>query len=150
VRADSKKVVWYFPKLDRMQKEKFLRERTLKNPYKNIPKTNILYKIPPDITKLLISIRTITRLIFTQIKHPLAIGLMLLIQTTIVCIIRGTKYKRFWFSYILFIIIIGGMLVLFIYITRLASNEVFSPSNKILITTLILCQFNLLALEFDI
>ena len=31
----------------------------------------------------------------------------------------------------LFIIIIGGILVLFIYITRLASNEIFSPSNKI-------------------
>jgi hypothetical protein len=24
----------------------------------------------------------------------------------------------------------GGILVLFIYITRLASNEIFSPSNK--------------------
>ena len=34
-------------------------------------------------------------------------------------------------SYILFIIIFGGILVLFIYITRLASNEIFSPSNKI-------------------
>ena len=34
-------------------------------------------------------------------------------------------------SYILFIIIIGRILVLFIYITRLASNEIFSPSNKI-------------------
>jgi hypothetical protein len=30
-----------------------------------------------------------------------------------------------------FIIIIGGILVLFIHITRLASNEIFSPSNKI-------------------
>jgi hypothetical protein len=30
---------------------------------------------------------------------------------------------------ILFIIIIGGILVLFIYLTRLASNEIFSPSN---------------------
>jgi hypothetical protein len=30
-----------------------------------------------------------------------------------------------------FIIIIGGILVLFIYITKLASNEIFSPSNKI-------------------
>jgi hypothetical protein len=28
-------------------------------------------------------------------------------------------------SYILFIIIIGGILVLYIYITRLASNEIF-------------------------
>jgi hypothetical protein len=31
----------------------------------------------------------------------------------------------------LFITIIGGVLILFIYITRLASNEIFSPSNKI-------------------
>jgi hypothetical protein len=30
----------------------------------------------------------------------------------------------------LFIFIIGGILVLFIHITRLASNERFSPSNK--------------------
>jgi len=55
---------------------------------------------------------------------------------TIICLIRGTIYRRFWFSYILFIIIIGGMLVLFIYITRLASNEIFSPSNKTLIIIL--------------
>ena len=33
-------------------------------------------------------------------------GLILLIQTTIVCLITGTIYGRFWFSYILFIIII--------------------------------------------
>jgi hypothetical protein len=33
--------------------------------------------------------------------------------------------------HILFIIIIGGILVLFIHITRLASNEIFSQSNKI-------------------
>jgi len=29
------------------------------------------------------------------------------------------------------IIVIGGILVLFIYTTRLASKEIFSPSNKI-------------------
>ena len=46
---------------------------------------------------------------------------------------KETNYsdRRFWCSYILFIIIIGGLLVLFTYITRLASNEIFSPSNKI-------------------
>ena len=46
---------------------------------------------------------------------------------------KETNYsdRRFWCSYILFIIIIGGILVLFMYITRLASNEIFSPSNKI-------------------
>jgi NADH-ubiquinone oxidoreductase chain 6 len=45
------------------------------------------------------------------------------------------KYTEdFYFSYIVFIIIIGGILVLFIYITRHTSNEIFSPSNKITLT----------------
>jgi hypothetical protein len=47
---------------------------------------------------------------------------------------KETSYsdRRFWVSYILFITIIGRILVLFICITRLASNEIFSPLNKIL------------------
>ena len=46
---------------------------------------------------------------------------------------KETSYsdRRFRCSYILFIIIIGGILVLFIYITRLGSKEIFSPSNRI-------------------
>nr|QZK21347.1 NADH dehydrogenase subunit 6 [Amitermes sp. ANIC 0073] len=90
------------------------------------------------MTKLLMSMSTMTSLSFTQMKHPLAMGLMLLIQTTMVCLISGTMYSSFWFSYILFMIMIGGMLVLFMYMTSLASNEMFSPSNKMLMTTLIL------------
>jgi len=39
--------------------------------------------------------------------------------------------RRFWVSYILFIIITGGILILFLHITRLTSNEIFSPSKKI-------------------
>nr|WNL54300.1 NADH dehydrogenase subunit 6 [Microcerotermes sp. 2 MLW-2023a] len=88
------------------------------------------------MTKLLMSMSTMTSLMFTQMKHPLAMGLMLLIQTTMVCLISGTMYKSFWFSYILFMIMIGGMLVLFMYMTSLASNEMFSPSNKMMMITL--------------
>nr|AQP27267.1 NADH dehydrogenase subunit 6 [Astalotermes sp. BDIT120] len=76
------------------------------------------------------SMSTMTSMMFTQMKHPLAMGMMLLMQTTMVCIISGTMYSSFWFSYILFMIMIGGMLVLFMYMTSLASNEMFSPSNK--------------------
>nr|AQP30326.1 NADH dehydrogenase subunit 6 [Rhynchotermes nasutissimus] len=84
------------------------------------------------------SMSTLTSLMFTQMKHPLAMGLMLLLQTTMVCLISGTMYSSFWFSYILFMIMIGGMLVLFMYMTSLASNEMFSPSNKMLMTMLML------------
>nr|WNL53936.1 NADH dehydrogenase subunit 6 [Coptotermes truncatus]WNL53949.1 NADH dehydrogenase subunit 6 [Coptotermes truncatus] len=82
------------------------------------------------MTKLLMSMSMTTSVLFTQMKHPLAMGMMLLLQTTMTCLISGTMYKSFWFSYILFMIMIGGMLVLFMYMTSLASNEMFSPSNK--------------------
>nr|QXT44086.1 NADH dehydrogenase subunit 6 [aff. Alyscotermes/Astratotermes sp. CAM112] len=98
----------------------------------------MLYKMPPDMTKLLMSMSTMTSIMFTQMKHPLAMGMMLLMQTTMVCIISGTMYSSFWFSYILFLIMIGGMLVLFMYMTSLASNEMFSPSNKMLSITLMM------------
>lgn len=53
-------------------------------------------------------------------------------QTLLICLITGLIIKRFWFSYILFLIFLGGLLVLFIYVTSLASNEIFNFSNKTL------------------
>nr|AMX22689.1 NADH dehydrogenase subunit 6 [Coptotermes heimi]AMX22702.1 NADH dehydrogenase subunit 6 [Coptotermes heimi] len=88
------------------------------------------------MTKLLMSTSMMTGMMFTQMKHPLAMGMMLLLQTTMTCLISGTMYKSFWFSYILFMIMIGGMLVLFMYMTSLASNEMFSPSNKMMLIAL--------------
>nr|URH16564.1 NADH dehydrogenase subunit 6 [Sphaerotermes sphaerothorax] len=90
------------------------------------------------MSKLLMSMSTMTSLMFTQMKHPMAMGMMLLLQTTMMCLISGTMYSSFWFSYILFMIMIGGMLVLFMYMTSLASNEMFSPSNKMILTASIM------------
>nr|YP_010693097.1 NADH dehydrogenase subunit 6 [Dacus eclipsis]WCB98278.1 NADH dehydrogenase subunit 6 [Dacus eclipsis] len=73
----------------------------------------------------------ISSFIFIQMNHPLAMGLMLLIQTLQICLLTGLMAKSFWFSYILFLIFLGGMLVLFIYVTSLASNEMFSLSMKL-------------------
>nr|QTC08198.1 NADH dehydrogenase subunit 6 [Sinochauliodes squalidus] len=67
---------------------------------------------------------------FTVMNHPLAMGLILLIQTILISLITGYMLQTFWFSYILFLIMLGGMLVLFIYMTSLASNELFSFSMK--------------------
>nr|YP_010046722.1 NADH dehydrogenase subunit 6 [Aedes alternans]QPJ78666.1 NADH dehydrogenase subunit 6 [Aedes alternans] len=74
----------------------------------------------------------ITNLIFMTMKHPLAMGLMLLIQTFLTSLLMGMNTKTFWFSYMLFLIFMGGMLVLFIYVTSLSSNEMFSMSFKLL------------------
>nr|APT41430.1 NADH dehydrogenase subunit 6 [Brumptomyia travassosi] len=79
------------------------------------------------------SISTITSIMFMFMSHPLAMGLMLLVQTTLIALIIGLMMKTFWFSYILFLTFLGGMLILFIYITSLAANEMFTFSSKMLL-----------------
>nr|YP_009045192.1 NADH dehydrogenase subunit 6 [Athyma selenophora]AHA03543.1 NADH dehydrogenase subunit 6 [Athyma selenophora] len=59
------------------------------------------------------------------INHPLAMGLLILIQTLIICLISGMLINTYWFSYILFLVFLGGLLVLFIYVSSMASNELF-------------------------
>nr|YP_008815648.1 NADH dehydrogenase subunit 6 [Dinocras cephalotes]AGZ03524.1 NADH dehydrogenase subunit 6 [Dinocras cephalotes] len=86
---------------------------------------------------LLLAASSTLALIFTQMTHPLAMGLMLLLQTFLVCLITGLSTQSFWFSYILFLVFLGGLLVLFIYVTSLASNEMFSLSMfSLMISTL--------------
>nr|YP_009992942.1 NADH dehydrogenase subunit 6 [Felderimyia fuscipennis]QNO34152.1 NADH dehydrogenase subunit 6 [Felderimyia fuscipennis] len=99
--------------------------------------------------QMILWISTLTSsLIFTQMNHPLAMGMMLLIQTLQICLLTGLMTKSFWFSYILFLIFLGGMLVLFIYVTSLASNEMFSLSMKLSILSLTLMSILVLTAFF--
>nr|YP_010046696.1 NADH dehydrogenase subunit 6 [Culex annulirostris]QPJ78627.1 NADH dehydrogenase subunit 6 [Culex annulirostris] len=92
----------------------------------------------------------ITSFIFMQMKHPLAMGLMLLIQTFLTCLMTGIYSKTFWFSYVLFLIFMGGMLVLFIYVTSLSSNEMFSMSFKLtFISIMMIFMFLIISYFFD-
>nr|YP_009487599.1 NADH dehydrogenase subunit 6 [Anopheles atacamensis]AWB98170.1 NADH dehydrogenase subunit 6 [Anopheles atacamensis] len=103
------------------------------------------------MTKLIImTLCLIMSFIFMQMKHPLSMGLMLLIQTFLTCLITSIYVKTFWFSYILFLIFLGGMLILFIYVTSLSSNEMFSMSFKlILLSMMIFFMFNILFYIID-
>jgi len=63
-------------------------------------------------------------------SHPVAITAIVLAQTLVICLLSWSMVKISWFSYILFLIFLGGLIVLFIYITRLASNEKFEINTK--------------------
>nr|AFC36306.1 NADH dehydrogenase subunit 6 [Oulimnius rivularis] len=80
---------------------------------------------------MLLILSTTLSLTFMFLKHPMSMGLTLLMQSTLIAMITGFFNQNFWFSYILFLIMIGGMLVLFIYMTSIASNEMFKYSNKL-------------------
>nr|8B9Z_J Chain J, NADH-ubiquinone oxidoreductase chain 6 [Drosophila melanogaster] len=102
------------------------------------------------IQLMLYSLIITTSIIFLNMIHPLALGLTLLIQTIFVCLLTGLMTKSFWYSYILFLIFLGGMLVLFIYVTSLASNEMFNLSMKLtLFSSLILIFMLILSFIMD-
>ena len=77
-----------------------------------------------------------------MLTHPLAMGLTLIIQTALAAVIAGIIARTFWFSYLLILIFLGGILILFIYVSTLAPNEPLnSPSPQIFLTFLLLIMF---------
>nr|YP_010437858.1 NADH dehydrogenase subunit 6 [Ischyja marapok]UTB53990.1 NADH dehydrogenase subunit 6 [Ischyja marapok] len=83
------------------------------------------------MTKIIISSLIIFISIYMLfLNNPLSLGLMILTQTLLMCLISGMLIKTYWFSYILFLTFLGGLLVLFIYVSSIASNELFKPSFK--------------------
>nr|ANJ70360.1 NADH dehydrogenase subunit 6 [Colymbetes fuscus] len=90
---------------------------------------------------LLLSFNLIMTITFLFLQHPMSMGLILMIQTILISLMTGMFSYTFWFSYILFLVMIGGMLILFIYMTSLASNEMFTFSKNIVIMMFIMIMF---------
>nr|YP_010728486.1 NADH dehydrogenase subunit 6 [Stictochironomus rosenschoeldi]WEF49727.1 NADH dehydrogenase subunit 6 [Stictochironomus rosenschoeldi] len=85
-------------------------------------------------------------LIFSFMTHPLSMGLILMIQTMLIVILSGLLTKTFWFSYSLFLIFLGGMLILFMYMTSIASNEEFKFKINLKYLSLMISYFMLIIL----
>nr|YP_009532920.1 NADH dehydrogenase subunit 6 [Mantispa japonica]AYG51255.1 NADH dehydrogenase subunit 6 [Mantispa japonica] len=90
------------------------------------------------MNQFIFSLSMISSLNFIKTNHPLAMGLNLMIQTILITMLCGSMYSTYWFNYIMFLVMIGGMLVLFIYVTSLASNELFNLSMNNLMLLLML------------
>nr|YP_010722438.1 NADH dehydrogenase subunit 6 [Zerynthia polyxena]WDV10617.1 NADH dehydrogenase subunit 6 [Zerynthia polyxena] len=76
-------------------------------------------------------------------KHPLSMGLLILMQTLLICMLSGMLSYSYWFSYILFLVFLGGLLVLFIYVSSVAANELFSFNlfNKLSLISMMIFSF---------
>nr|AYP72669.1 NADH dehydrogenase subunit 6 [Colasposoma sp. EMHAU-15070314] len=92
----------------------------------------------------------ITTTSFLLLKHPLSMGFMIILMTILISLTTGMLNLNFWFSYILFLVLIGGMLILFIYMTSIASNEKFKFSGKMLIINLMISSILLIISENSI
>lgn len=83
------------------------------------------------MTKIILSLIISISILLIRLRHPLSIGLILILQTVIIALVTSIMLNSPLFSYIILIIILSGALVLFTYIARVASNEKFQTSFKI-------------------
>nr|WKW89315.1 NADH dehydrogenase subunit 6 [Scirtothrips hansoni] len=56
-------------------------------------------------------------------NHPLIIGMMVILQAGIYAFIMSLKFKFSWFSFMIFMIYLGGILMLFSYIISITFSE---------------------------
>nr|AHA52569.1 NADH dehydrogenase subunit 6 [Pselaphanus sp. QL-2013] len=65
--------------------------------------------------------------------NPLFYSLMLLIYSIMIILKLNMFNNNYWYSYILFLIMIGGVLILFMYLTSVSNNEIFYINFKYII-----------------
>nr|AHA52449.1 NADH dehydrogenase subunit 6 [Histeromerus sp. QL-2013] len=57
--------------------------------------------------------------------HPLTLSMLLVLYTIINSFKIIILNSSYWYSYILFLVMIGGLMILFMYFTSLAMNQLF-------------------------
>nr|YP_010582919.1 NADH dehydrogenase subunit 6 [Aguriahana triangularis]UGN61339.1 NADH dehydrogenase subunit 6 [Aguriahana triangularis] len=71
-------------------------------------------------------------------NNPMSMGLVLLMQTTMVIIFMNKIMTSSWFSMITFMMMIGGLLIMFMYMSSIASNEKFKIKFNMIMLAIIL------------
>nr|AMW67772.1 NADH dehydrogenase subunit 6 [Semidalis aleyrodiformis] len=84
------------------------------------------------MTNLMISFSLLMNMLFMTTKTPTSMGMILMIQIMTMSLTLSLFSINYWFSYILFIVMIGGLMVLFIYMTSLAPNSIFMINMKMI------------------
>nr|WEL32825.1 NADH dehydrogenase subunit 6 [Pentaspinula unispinula] len=77
-------------------------------------------------------------IMFIMTNHPMMMMITIITQTLMICTISGMIMESFWLSYLLFLVMLGGMMVLFMYITSIASNEMLNFNKNISVFVVLL------------
>merc|ERR1711976_644423 len=81
--------------------------------------------------RLLISLRLSRVFLFPLINQPLRLGLAIMVSTILICLLTG-MFLSSWYGFILFLIYVGGLLVIFAYVATLSPNTLFGGAGALL------------------
>nr|WRY72419.1 NADH dehydrogenase subunit 6 [Eurhadina rubra] len=75
-------------------------------------------------------------------NHPISMGLMLMIQTITIIMFMNKILISSWFAMITFMMMIGGLLIMFMYMSSIASNEKFKFKLNLTLLIIILVMIS--------
>nr|YP_011010365.1 NADH dehydrogenase subunit 6 [Metrocoris acutus]WPW46980.1 NADH dehydrogenase subunit 6 [Metrocoris acutus] len=87
--------------------------------------------------------------IMMGMSHPLSMGFNLILLTMMLSMIMNLIMKYSWYSYILVLVMLGGMLVLFMYMASIASNEIMKFSAKMTMIAMLIMVISITILKND-
>nr|YP_009692110.1 NADH dehydrogenase subunit 6 [Maurya qinlingensis]QEG98449.1 NADH dehydrogenase subunit 6 [Maurya qinlingensis] len=74
----------------------------------------------------------------TMMKSPMSMGLTLLMQTTLAILMMNMINSYSWVPMITFLVMIGGLMIIFMYMSSITSNEKFKLNLKMMLTLMIM------------
>nr|YP_010882190.1 NADH dehydrogenase subunit 6 [Pulchriphyllium bioculatum]WID87104.1 NADH dehydrogenase subunit 6 [Pulchriphyllium bioculatum] len=80
--------------------------------------------------KILMTVNIMLNTTFLMMKHPLSMSLTIIMQTVIVSMMTSAMWTSSWYSLILMLTYVGGMMIMFIYMTSLIPNMMFKTPKK--------------------
>nr|YP_009512898.1 NADH dehydrogenase subunit 6 [Zele chlorophthalmus]AXK15290.1 NADH dehydrogenase subunit 6 [Zele chlorophthalmus] len=67
---------------------------------------------------------------YTHKFHPMSMMMLLMSFSLILVLKLNYLNSTYWYSYILFLLMIGGVMILFLYLTSISNNELFIVNLK--------------------
>nr|YP_010958565.1 NADH dehydrogenase subunit 6 [Centrotypus laticornis]UXF57641.1 NADH dehydrogenase subunit 6 [Centrotypus laticornis] len=87
---------------------------------------------------MLIKTMMVSSMMTSSMKKPMSMGIMLMIQTTWTIMLMNTINNSSWIPLITFLIMMGGLLVIFLYMSSITSNEKFKMNYKLSLMIIIM------------
>nr|YP_009776007.1 NADH dehydrogenase subunit 6 [Mitjaevia protuberanta]YP_010117072.1 NADH dehydrogenase subunit 6 [Gunungidia aurantiifasciata]QJA16317.1 NADH dehydrogenase subunit 6 [Mitjaevia protuberanta]QPM99286.1 NADH dehydrogenase subunit 6 [Gunungidia aurantiifasciata] len=86
---------------------------------------------------LIMKIMMIISSVAPFMKNPMSMGFLLLFQTLMMILLMNKMLISSWFAMITFLMMIGGLVIIFTYMSSIASNEKFKIKINLMIVLLI-------------
>nr|YP_009048858.1 NADH dehydrogenase subunit 6 [Paratrioza sinica]AID54947.1 NADH dehydrogenase subunit 6 [Paratrioza sinica] len=67
--------------------------------------------------------------VMISLNQPLTLGLFILVQTVLICLVTRTLTSSSWIALSLFLVMVGGLMVIFTYVNSVCSNSKFALFN---------------------